>query len=116
MTSAAQTTANVWIVCHRHFDTGQVGHYCFSSEAKAYLHAARLIAEELPVLLELDEPAGPRLIDALQAGDYREAVRLYHDVESNMDLIDIDLLLVDQCHKDDPLDIPALATETSRNS
>ena len=116
MTSATETTANVWIVCHRHFDTGQVGHYAFSSEGKANLHAARLITEELPVLLDLDERTAPRLIEALQAGNYKEAIRLYHEVESNMDLIDIDLLLVDQCHNDGPPAIPSPTAETRRNA
>jgi len=116
MTSATETTANVWVVCHRHFDAGQVGHYAFSSQEKAYLHATRLIAEELPVLLELDERATSQLIDALQSGNYQGAVRLYHEVEGNLDLINVDLLLVDQCHKDGPLAIPSPTRETCRNA
>lgn len=96
-----------WVVCHRHFDHGQVGLYAFSTEQRAYMHAARLIRDELGELLELDGERGRELVLALRQGRFQVAVELYHAIEGNLDAIDVTPLDVDQLHSDGPLDIPA---------
>jgi hypothetical protein len=98
----------IWIVCHRRFDHGQAGLYAFSSSDKAYLHAARLIVDELPTLIGMDAEAGPELATALAEQRHEDAVQLYHEVEGNLDAIDVACQEVDQFHKDEPLEVPAL--------
>ena len=95
-----------WVVCHRHHDHGQVGLYAFSTQYRAYLHAARLIRDELETLFELDGEHAPQLLEALRKGQYETAVELYHAIEGNLDTIGVAPLVVDQFHKDEPLDIP----------
>lgn len=98
-------TSLPWIVCHRHFDHGQVCLYAFSTEERAYLHAARLIRDELGTLLELDGDRGSELVQALREGRFQMAVELYHAIEGNLDEIDVTPLDLDQFHKDEPLDV-----------
>ena len=95
-----------WILCHRHFDHGDVRLYAFSTEERAYLHAARLIRDELGTLLELDADRGRELVEALRDGRFQTAVELYHAIEGNLDEIDVTPLDVDQFHKDESLQLP----------
>ena len=101
----ADEASTPWIVCHRHFDHGHAGLSAFSSPERAYLHAARLIRDELQALLELDEDNGRELAQALRDGRYETAVRLYHEIEGNLDAIDVTRLELDQFHRDDPLEV-----------
>ena len=105
-TSSAGDRLVPWVVCHRHHDHGQVGLYAFSTEYRAYLHAARVIRDELETLFELDGEHAPQLLEALREGRYETAIELYHAIEGNLDTIDVTPLDVDQFHKDEPLDIP----------
>jgi hypothetical protein len=94
-----------WIVSHRQFELGQNGLHAFSTEDRAHLYAARLIREELAVLLDLDEKVGGTIAQALQEGRYEEAVRLYDEVEGNPDTIVVRKLTVDEAHTDEALEI-----------
>ena len=70
------------------------------------MHTARLIREELDALLRLDESTGDRLVQALSEGRYEIALRLYHEVEGNLEIINVTELNLDQFHKDGPLGLP----------
>lgn len=96
-----------WIVCHRRFEMGHAGIAAFSTEQRAYRHAARLIRDELETLFELDADNGRELLRALREGLYETAVRLYHEIEGNPDAIDVTQANVDQFHSDEPLEFPA---------
>lgn len=94
---------NTWIVCHRNFDHGTLGVSAFTTEDRAYLHAARLIAEVCGM-----DANGPQLVAALQDGRYEEAVRLYHQVGGNFDRIDVTCAQLDELHSDEPLQLATI--------
>ena len=80
-----EKSASPWIVSHRQFEMGSSRLSAFSTADRAYLYAAGLIREEIAILFELDAEAGEALAQALEAGRYEEAVRLYHEVEGNLE-------------------------------
>jgi hypothetical protein len=77
--------------------------YAFSTEDKAYLHAARLIRHELAGLLDFVRD----LDGTLQAGRYQIALQLYHEIAENLDTIEVSRIEVDQFHSDEPLESEA---------
>jgi len=101
-----------WIVCVRRPEFGTAGLYAFSTRSRAYLHAARLIRDEIEVLLDLDNENGQKLLEALRDGRYDTAVELYHAIEGNVDAIDVERVTVNLFHDDRPIEIPDLAVGT----
>jgi hypothetical protein len=92
-----------WIVCHRRSDSTAPELCAFSTEDRAYLHAARLIRDELCALLDYVKD----LDQTLREGRYRIALQLYQEIADNLDTIDVNRLELDQFHSDEPLDNPA---------
>jgi hypothetical protein len=92
-----------WIVCHRQSDSVEPELYAFSTEDRAYLHAARLIRDELSALLDYAR----ELDGILRAGKYQIALQLFHEIADNLDTIQVNRIELDQFHSDEPLDKPA---------
>ena len=67
---------------------------------------ARLICDELDALLELDEQNGGKVAQALRKGRYETAVRLYHEIAGNSDVIEVTRVAIDEYHTDEPLGLP----------
>jgi hypothetical protein len=91
-----------WIVCHRRSDSVEHELCAFSTEDRAYLHAARLIRDELSALLEFAQD----LDRTLREGRYLVALQLYHQIADNLDTIEVSRIELDQFHSDEPLDKP----------
>ena len=67
---------------------------------------ARLICDGLEALLELDEQNGSKVAQALREGRYETAVRLYHEIAENSDVIKVTRLGIDEHDTDEPLAMP----------
>lgn len=105
---AAKHEHQVWIVCHRRFDHGQVALVAFSEKEKAYRHANRIIAGEVDELAGLDNGVGPQLVMALREERYEDAVRLFHRIRGNSDSIDVVCAELDQHDRDEPICVSAI--------
>lgn len=67
---------------------------------------ARLIRDELEALLELDEQNGGKVARARRNGRYDTAVRLYHEIAENSDVIEVTRVGIDERHTDEPMTVP----------
>ena len=67
---------------------------------------ARLIRDGLEALLELDEENGGKVAQALREGRHETAVRWYHEIAGNSDVIEVARMRIDEHHTDEPLARP----------